>query len=321
MIGKPQPQPDGTIKVKVMLTHPFPTQPEYTGFDVKGTLIFPATRHWKSKYWSLYGGYWPHIIFDGDIPFHFSLAKDGGGELLNADGFTFYLFPGLDLGPEFSLPIYNYSKGKYAHGPDPDSTINGFKLFTKDPDRRMFLVTDTITRTYHIAPPEGEFIFGYVIDASWAPPTVTPVTDPKNDFPFWANAEELYVLNSEQIAPFKLGDYTDGGTPTVTRITVMTHKEMELLYLCSWLWCPDITSTHLCKIAGVGASSNKTKVEDGIYSAEQRIRPGVYDAPPGTYTALIYVEAVYNIFDDNWHPTQILTPVYFDFIELEMVEG
>ena len=72
MIGNPQPQIDGTIKVKVMLTHPFPTQPEYTGFDVKGTLIFPATRHWKSKYGTLESPHWPFMIFDGDIPFYFS---------------------------------------------------------------------------------------------------------------------------------------------------------------------------------------------------------------------------------------------------------
>ena len=201
--------------------------------------------------------------------------------------------------------------------------MNGFKLFTTDPDRRRVPVTDTITRAYHIAPPEGEFIFGYVIDASWAAPTVTPVTDPKNDFPYYANAEELYVLNSEQIVPFILGDYTDTGDKqgyNVTRITMMTHKELKLLYFDSWLWCPDITSTWLRKIAGVGAGTRHIKEEDGIYSAEQIIMPGVYDAPPGTYTALIFTQAVYNIFADNWHPTQILAPVYFDFIELEVVE-
>ena len=48
IIGKPLVQPDGTIKVNVMLTHPFPTKPEYTGFDVRGTIMFPATRYWKS---------------------------------------------------------------------------------------------------------------------------------------------------------------------------------------------------------------------------------------------------------------------------------
>ncbi len=49
MIGNPQIQGDGTIKVKVILSHPFPNQPEFTGFDVKGTVIFQATRKWKKK--------------------------------------------------------------------------------------------------------------------------------------------------------------------------------------------------------------------------------------------------------------------------------
>jgi len=210
-IGKLTIQPDGTIKFNVTLRHPFPNTPMYTGFDVRGTIIFPATKYWKREppwIFKVSGG----TLFENFDPFYFSRAEDGGGQLLNADGFTFYFFPGFNV-PGFDLPIFKYKKGKYAVGKDPDSTVNGYKVFTNDPDRRMFLVTDMITRTYHISPPDGEFTFGYVVDACWTPPTKTPVTDPKNDFPFWANCEDGYIIKSEQMNPFKLGTY---GPPSWT---------------------------------------------------------------------------------------------------------
>ena len=45
-IGKLVPQGDGTVKVNVWLSHPFPGQPQFTGFDVQGIAMFPATKYW-----------------------------------------------------------------------------------------------------------------------------------------------------------------------------------------------------------------------------------------------------------------------------------
>jgi uncharacterized protein YceK len=326
MIGKPQIQPDGTIKVKVILTHPFPGQPQYTGFDVKGTIMFPATQYWETKQISFLIGPPEDAkpIWSDYTRLYFSRAEDGGGELLNADGYTLYLFPGLDLPPY--LPISRYSKGKRANGPDPDSTINGFKLFTKDPGRRMFRVSDTISRTYHISPPQGEFIFGYVVDASWVPPTNTPVTDPANDFPFWANCEEGYVLEFKQIAPFKTGTYQPywtGDFEYVTNLKYLTYPDLPTLNIPCLVFCPDIIPDPDKKEWPVmtGLGYNIHIESPGTYVFEQYIEKGTYDAPPGQYLALLVGHGNYCTHPENTFPMQLIQPPFFDFIYLDVVQG
>ena len=329
MIGKPQLQDDGTIKVKVMLTHPFPGQPQYTGFDVRGTIMFPATRYWMMH--DSVVTKFHYLVYYPETPLYFSRAEDGGGQLLNADGYTFYLFPGLDLGPEFDYPIFKYSKGKYANGPDPDSTVNPYKLFTKDPDRRMFRVNEAISRTYHIDPPDGEFIFGYVVDASWAQPTTIPVTDPKKDFPFWANCEDGYVLGTEQIAPFKTGTY--GGYPNlsyydVVRMTLMTYPEVDSKVFNSSgpsvaVYCPDIVPDPLAKSADVAYGSwgypPVEKLSPGVYRITAQISNGTYEAAPGNYLAIVVGRVLYYWIFEDTYPVQLLELMYFDFINLEVV--
>ena len=121
--------------------------------------------------------------------------------MLNADGYSFYFFPGFPLAPD--VPILNYQDGKHATGDEGelDGTVNPFIEFHDVDERRMFTSDGLVTRTYHIKPPEGAFKFGYIVDASWTPPIKTPVTDPATDFPEWANAEEGISLGVTQIAP------------------------------------------------------------------------------------------------------------------------
>jgi len=333
-------QPDGTIKVDVTLRHPFPGAPFYTGFDVRGTVIFPATRYWKRQPMDL--GNWKQepMFNEGYIPLYFSRAEDGGGQLLNADGFTLYFFPGFYV-PGFDLPIFKYTKGQHAFGPDPDSTVNGYRVFTNDPDRRMFLTTDVITKTYHIAPPDGEFVFGYVVDACWTPPTKQPVTDPKNDFPPWANCEDGYILNTEQIRPFKLKTY---GPPTyppwpilpeyeerfITATTVqiypMADEWMHVIEI--WVMCPDLTSDPSIQTHGVAYSQTTHEILDPdgiIFKSYQGILMGSYDATPGQYLALICVRNEVEDFgweeDDNSWPILIRDPYFFDFVYLDAIAG
>jgi hypothetical protein len=327
------------MKVQVTLRHPFPNSPEYTGFDVRGTIMFPATRYWKREPpWLINEN--STEIFKDFVPLYFSRAEDGGGQLLNADGFTLYFFPGFYI-PGFDLPIFKYSKGKHAYGPDPDSTVNGYKLFTNDPDRRMFRVVDIISRTYHIAPPQGEFIFGYVVDACWAQPTTTPVTDPKNDFPFWANCEDGYILNVEQIHPFKNGTYGPPyyqepylGNPDERHVTAITVQvdpksgEEWPTVINIWLMCPAITSDPFLQTHGVAYSMSPDDVldKDGIiFTSYQWIYPGTYDAEPGDYLALFFVNpSAFNWGwdkDDDYWPLQIENPAFFDFITLEVIAG
>ncbi len=346
-IGKPSSQPDGTLKIPVSLSHPFPSAPLYTGFDVRGIILFPATRYWEREPNDIKTATVPvEYIFpeDGPIPLYFSRAEDGGGQLLNADGFTMFFFPGWHV-PGYDLPIFQYNKGIYANGLDPDSTINGYKLFTNDPNRRMFRTNETITRTYHIAATQGEFIFGYVVEASWAPPTATPVTDPANDFPFWANCEDGYVLEFEQIHPFKTGFY---GPPSispwppvapwvydeerhVTAATLMLSQvdpeDEAIEEIDIWLHCPDLSNNPDIQTHGVAYSKSDFTVnsQTHIYNGYQWIGMGSFEAEPGQYVALLYVRPNlgrkgWDYEDNNW-PAQLYYPAFFDFITLEVIAG
>jgi len=334
-------QGDGTIKVDVTLRHPFPGTPYYTGFDVRGTLIFQATRYWKYEPEWLCNEDQEGLFTAGFVPLNFSRAEDGGGQLLNADGFTLYFFPGFHV-PGFDLPIFKYQKGKQAYGPDPDSTVNGYKVFSNDPDRKMFLVTDVITRTYHLDPPDGEFIFGYVVDANWTPPTKTPVTDPKNDFPPWANCEDGYTLLSEQIRPFKLKTYGPPecvdwpGPPEyderfVTATTIQAYTmgaDSPPTMLECYLVCPDLTPDPYRQTHGIAYSQTDDEIldPDGLtFKSYQCILMGTYDAIPGKYIALlVFLNSAFQHEwdkDDNYWPTQLYNTAFFDFITLDVVAG
>ncbi len=210
-ISKPQPQGDGTIKLTVWLRHPFPGQPEYTGFDVRGIVVFKATDYMQTYNYTIStppgGGL--HVLWM--FPFlNFSDPTKGGAALLNQDGYTFYLNPLLEYVSKIGLqpkPILNYSKGKYAVGDSPDCTVNAYKLFSDGSPRRMFKTTDFISRTFHIKPPSnsGPFEFGYVVHACWAKPTHTPVTNPETDFPVEANCEDPWQTTIEQLQPVSYG--------------------------------------------------------------------------------------------------------------------
>ena len=335
-IGKPDIQADGSIKVKVTLRHPFPDQPEFTGFDVRGTVMFPATHYW---YGHINDVAWFNrdegSLFGYDhIPHFFSRASHGGGELLNADGFTLYFFPGFEI-PGFDKPIFKYWKGIHANGPNPDSTINGYKLFTDDTDRRMFLVTDTISRTYHISPPEGEFIFGYVVDASWTWPSVMPVTDPKTQFPPWANAEDGVILDVVQNYPFKTGtygwsDYNRRPPPWDERMVVTITSQVYYWghmpkpdNVDGYIFCPDLTEDEYVQLRGVatGGATEFGLENAGILTHYAWIREGTYEADPGNYVALVAVKIGNYTNSINKWPITIKHPVIFQFMELEVIAG
>jgi hypothetical protein len=181
---------DGTIDLTVRITHPFPDNPEFTGFDVKGIVMFQGS----------------HVIPKplSNMPlypqqYRLSWRQMGDPELLNADGFTYRWSPWFDSGSD--LPMFNYWQGNYANG-TPSANVNGFLNFYSDENRHMFEVTEHVDRTYHIALPPGPVEAGYAVEACWEPPTVTPVTDPANDFPYSANQPDFYyfkfVINDGQ---------------------------------------------------------------------------------------------------------------------------
>ena len=210
-ISQPEIQPDGTIKIWVTLRHPFPGAPKYTGFDVRGMVYFPPTKeqitdelpYLSRIYYDINGGpthgLFPPPYFQG-MPLIFSSSKHGGAELLNNDGYSCYLIPGLTYSLEY--PIFSYYEPEQNQKPTPElTTINPYKLFASDNNRRMFLVTDEITREYHLTIPPGPFKFGYAVDASWWHPDQLPVTNPALDFPPQANAEDPWKIEYEQLLP------------------------------------------------------------------------------------------------------------------------
>jgi len=143
-IGPIEAQPDETIKFDVTLRHPFPNAPKYTGFDVRGMVYFPATQIQTTSEFTYdsrldsTGAVFP-LPYGNNMPIIFSTAEQGGGELLNADGFSCYLIPGLTYSDEWS--IFSYSEPKNNIKPTPElTTINPYKLFCSDPERRMFLI-------------------------------------------------------------------------------------------------------------------------------------------------------------------------------------
>jgi hypothetical protein len=197
---------DGTIDLTARITHPFPGYPEYTGFDVKGIIIFNGSfLVWSDQLWAYY-------LPD---PSRISWRDLGDPEVLNADGYT----PRWSLNWQYGedRPIYRYWKGKYSNG-TPNGDINAYLDFYTDEARHMFDCLGTVERTYKIWLPPGEVVVaGYAVEACWELPLKMPVTDPLNDFPLTANQPEPYHLK-----------YTlNGGEP------ITDCDEMDSNYGCS----------------------------------------------------------------------------------------
>jgi hypothetical protein len=172
---------DGTIDLTVRITHPFKGYPQYTGFDVKGIIMFNGSYEYH------YDG--------GELPlptptFRISWRQMGDPEVLNPDGYTPRWRPNWDWGSD--MPMFSYWKGKYANG-EPSADLNAFLNFYTHEERHMFLVDGSVERTYKIWLPPGKPVTAaYAVEACWEPPLVTPVTDPVSDFPSSANQPEAY---------------------------------------------------------------------------------------------------------------------------------
>jgi len=211
----------GTYLVDVEITHPF-SWPNLTGFDVRGIAIFNGSR---------------------DFPLCDVTTPDeaaGDGELVNADGYTtLYNITTENSGPE---GMQGYHRGRFASLTPPDATLNGYKRhITDDPGntRNAFYAGDSVTVMYEIDMPDGPFIFGYAVDANWARPTVTPVTDPMTDFPISANCPEPWMIEVTQTSSGQ-GLTEVGGAVTLT-INVYDWQGSDSHYL-PMIECPELFS-------------------------------------------------------------------------------
>ena len=193
----------GTLLADIEISHPFPNA-NFTGFDVRGI-----------------------VMFNGSVDFTESglMASDatlGDGQLINADGFT-TLFNSTTEGSG-PLGFEGYLKGKFASPIAPDATLNGYKRHISDDPtntRNAFLAGDAVTVTYEIDMPNGPFILGYAVDASWAKPLTKPVTDPMVDFGPDANCQEPWKVVITQMPE---GDgLTDLGGQVKLMVDIYSH--------------------------------------------------------------------------------------------------
>jgi hypothetical protein len=169
--------------LSVQITHPFPGLRRYTGFDVKGIVMFQGSREFN---------YHPQSSPFYPENYRVSSRLLGDPELLNADGYTFRWCPMFDIGS--SMPIFNYWPGKYSNG-TPTANVNGFLNYYSNENRHMFECDANVSRTYHIWLPPGPLVVGYAVEACWEPPLVTPVLNPAEDFPITANQPEPYYFD------------------------------------------------------------------------------------------------------------------------------
>jgi len=264
------PSGSGTLLVDVEIKHPF-SSPNLTGFDVRGIAMFSGSH---------------------DFPNSGLLTSDrntGEGELVNADGFTTLYNPETaGSGPG---GLQGYLKGKFASASYPNSTLNGYKRHYSPGavnQRNAFYAGDSILETYEIAMPSGPFIFGYAVDANWAPPTIKPVTNPLTDFPPEANCPEAWKIVVSD-SPIGQGLTDNGGSAVLTidvydwqgESTILSPKiECETLFdgweTASWL-------------------------EDGTgYSRYTVTIENEHIAPVGEYKSLIVVEDTENASAPDW---------------------
>jgi len=185
---------ENTIDVDVILRHPLPGYPQYTGFDVRGIFITDG---------SLSG-----LSIDENLVF--PSAEDS--RVLNADGYTRWWnpseFPGSGL--------FGYNDGligKPYWSIGYSSTVNGFKYFADGlgPEddimnpivlqgRGRFSCSSHNRRHYSLqfGPSSWDFmVFNYAVDASWENPDNIPPMSIE-DFPTSANSiEPFHIMVAE----------------------------------------------------------------------------------------------------------------------------
>lgn len=253
------PSGNGTLIADVEITHPF-TNPNFTGFDVRGIVIFNGSASFP------------------DSGYVFSDSALGDGTLVNYDGYTrLYYGDTAGTGP---LGLQGYLKGKYATPTAPDADLNPYKrIITSAPSntRNAFYADANVIENFEIDMPDGgPFVFGYAVDACWAPPVNNPVVDPMTDFGENANCAEPWWIDAYDSGPGLL----DTGGTTKIEIYVYDWQGKES-YNDPKIECPDLfNGTYTATYVATTVSAERFSVEI----------PNDKLAPPGTYNVLISIE-------------------------------
>ena len=258
---------NNNLLVSVKIRHPFAIA-AYTGFDVRGIVMFKGTQTFPVS------------------GLKTSSALKGEGELINPDGYTTLYNPTTVT----HGPLQGYLKGKLSAGL-PDCTLNGYMTFNSpgaENTRDYFLAGASITSNFEIHQPNGPFIFGYAVDASWVPPDVKPVQDPNTDFPPNANCSEPYKITLSEV-PTGSG-LTDKGGNTTLNMNIYDHQGKDS-YKNPNIECPDL-------FTGPKAASWVEQVGD--YDTWTVVLDNANLADAGRYNVLMTVEDKDNDASPDW---------------------
>jgi PKD repeat protein len=243
------PSGTGTMLINIKVTHPY-QELRLTGFDVRGIAMFNGTHTYPSA----------NVTTSDKVV--------GEAELTNADGFTsLYNVTTEGSGPN---GIQGYQQGKIGKQIKPDSTLNGFKRIVSDDPantRNAFFPGDSITTTYEVMMPSGLFVFGYAVDASWAPPIHMPVIHPMTDFGPDANCPEPWKL---EIFQTPIGDgLTDSGGQSKLSINVYSWATGDFTVSAE---LPELfdsyISTDISTGSGLGYKTYELTIDNSLLAAE-----------------------------------------------------
>ena len=245
----------------VQIRHPFPGLTRFTGFDVRGIIISNGSLYFPS--------------LDATLP----SASMGDFTLLNPDGYT-RLWNAVDFpagsGP---FPIMEYSKGKYASPGSFTGTVNPYIEYCED-TRSSFPVDAYMQREFQLTLKPGEMVFGYAIDASWAPPLVDPPVDLMTDFPDSANAPEPYITSV-----FQSENLSDIAGDTASFTVEMADRQFNSLPSAAFIECPSLwAGVKEPAMWGTGTPEPLWQPLSAMFTISND-----FGAEEGTYPALIKI--------------------------------
>jgi len=308
---------NGDLSVDISITNPFDNA-VYTGFDVRGIIMFPASQYFPDQVLRELAGYSPWGTGMDDWKERYSSSEKGDAELMNPDGWTTIWAPDAYNGPNFQLeegyPIFEYYQGKYGTGEEL-GTINAFKRYHSTEVRHMFEAGETVTRTYIIRPPaDGPILASYAVYAHWAEPAVIPVTDPETDFPPEAGSPmpyEFYIYQTEILDPDKgfngLGD------------EIVWHIETWDIGMEYWMGTDRDLMYMVCVGSALEPHPNGNPNEYKRDSFDCKGYEALPGALPGKCTYLFRLE----VLDPNlpWWPIPLGTDWYIFDVEIDAPDG
>jgi len=197
------------VDVRVKLFHPYPDNPDYTGFDVRGIFISKGDFTFPDSHRT--------VGLSGEVP-----------RLLNPYGYT-SLFNPVEY-PEDGdvVPALKYIPGHYAPGGDMTATLNTYIPFSEPYElggySRLMFDSDWSVEWYSLDLPKGMESFGYAVDASWWP--VEDVEDPETDFPPEANSLEAYKI---RVLPLEKAIQPYGGSQSEIGVEIKDHQGIDTI--------------------------------------------------------------------------------------------